>query len=154
MRKVHSFQESLKRGKRGENEFYSLFSDLVEKLDGYMADGKILATGKTYEIKTDYYCPTKTGNFAIEKISYGDRPGGPYQSLEKGIDYFIYFFPKAMQFHIWETATLVKELAKITKTLQTIPIFNVSHTTHIYKVPRHLLADIELDLEKVLKGKI
>lgn len=152
-RKIHNFQASLKRGHKGEAEFYELFKDQVERLDGYIADGRILATGKTYEIKTDYYCPTKTENFAMEKVSYGDKPGGPYQSLEKNVDYFIYFFPKAMQFHVWETKTLVRRLEKVTKDMHTIPIWNVAHTTWIHKVPRVELEDIELDLEKVLKGK-
>lgn len=151
---VHSFNESLKRGKKGETQFVQLFGDLVEPLDGFIADGKIKASGATYEIKTDFYCPTKTANFAMEYISYGDQPGGPYQSLKKGIDYFIYFFPSCMQFHVWKTKALVRKLDKIKDTLQTVPIRNVSHTTWIYKVPRDLLSDIELNLEKVLKGKL
>lgn len=153
--KIHSFQQSLKKGKRGEAQFLELFADLVEPSSGgFMEDFKIKANGKKIELKMDNWCPTKTENFAMERFSYDDKPGGPYQSLDKGIDYFIYFFPKAMQFHVWETKTLVARLAKVTKDLQTIPIFNVSHVTKIHKVPRHLLADIELDLEKVLKGKI
>ena len=151
--KIHEFKKSLSKGKKAEAEFAELFKDKVEQLDGFMSDFRLLKDGFGLELKTDFYDPSKSINFFIEKFSYAQVPGGPWQALTKGSSYFCYWFPMTMQFHVWDTETLVKELDKITKDMYVINVFNSSHTTQGYKVPRHLLEHIELDLESVLNGK-
>jgi hypothetical protein len=152
--KIHDFSKSRKKGRKGEAQFDELFGDLVTRESGYLQDFTIKANGKTVEIKTDSYCPTKTENFFMERWSYGRQDGGPHQALKKGIDYFIYFFPKAMQFHVFETRALVKALDILCEGQYIINVRNTSHVTQGYKVARADLAHLELDLEKVLKGRL
>lgn len=151
---VHEFAKDLKRGKKGEAEFEQLFGDLVRREDGYLQDFTVLADGTTIELKTDYWDPTKTENVFMERWSYKDQDGGPWQSLRKGITYYIYFFPKTMQFHCFEVKALVKELDKLCKDMFIINIYNRTHTTQGYKVKRADLEHLELNLEKLLKGRL
>lgn len=151
---VHEFAKDLKRGKKGESEFEQLFGDLVRREDGYLQDFTVLADNTTIELKTDSYDPTKTENFFMERWSYKDQDGGPWQSLRKGITYFIYFFPKSMQFHCFEVKALVKALDKLCEGQFILNIYNKTHVTQGYKVKRVDLEHLELDLEKLLKGKL
>lgn len=150
MDKLHSFQKSLKTGKRYENQFNELFKDKVEQLDGYASDFKITKNGKLVELKTDLYCPTKTNNLFMEFYSYGEEPGGPFQALKKGSDYYIYWFPKSMEFFVFKTATLVKKLNDLYPDPYLINVYNTSHVTRGMKVPREALESIRLDIMEVL----
>lgn len=153
--KIHEFKKSLARGKKGEAQFLDLFGDLVtESSGGFVEDFKINANGRTIELKMDSYCPTKTKNFFMERWSYKNQDGGPWQSLRKSVDYFIYFFPSSMQFHCFEVKTLVEKLDKLVEGLYIHNIYNSSHVTQGYKIRRVDLEHLELDLEKVLKGKL
>lgn len=153
--KVFDFKEQLKKGKRGEAQFLELFGDLVEESSGgFKEDFVCKIGGAKLEVKTDLYCPTKTENFFMERWSYEDQDGGPWQALRKKVDFFIYFFPSCMQLHCFSVSTLVERLDKLTKGMYIINVRNTSHTTQGYKVKRAYLEDLELDLEKVLRGKI
>lgn len=152
---VHDFKRSLKVGQKGEAEFHSLFADVLTRSSGYLEDFVITATGKKCELKVDSYDITKTINYFMERFSYGDKAGGPWQSLEKDIDFFIYYFPIGNTIAIWDTKALVKRLDKITADQYIINIRNTSHNTRGFKVKRADLADLELDIEQVfgLKSK-
>lgn len=153
--KIHEFKKSLSKGKKAEAEFLSLFPDLIaESSGGFIEDFTILANGKTIDLKTDFYCATKTENFFWERWSYKNQDGGAWQAKRKGVDYIVYFFATNMQFHCFEVKTLVRELDKIVPNLYLHNIYNSSHVTQGYKVKRADLEHIELDLEKVLKGKL
>lgn len=147
---VHDFQKSLKKGQKGESQFFELFNDVLERLDGYVADFKIKKNGKTIELKTDSWCPTKTPNFFIEVYSYGDKPGGPFQALEKKVDYFVYYFPKTQLIYMWETKELVDALKPLLKNGYVFNIKNTAHTTRGQLVKRELLEHIAIPIEKVL----
>lgn len=147
MAKVHKFEESLKRGKKGETEFHALFEDVLERESGFIVDFVIKATGEGVELKTDNWDPTKTENFFMERYSYGDKPGGAHQALEKGAKYFVYFFPMANLVYIWETKALVKLLDKITADQYVINVRNTSHNTRGFKVRRDLLEPACIDIE-------
>jgi hypothetical protein len=153
--KKHDFQRSLVKGKKGESQFYALFEDVLTRESGYIADFIITATGDGVEVKSDSYDPSKTENYFMERYSYGDKVGGPWQSLEKGIKYFVYFFPMCNMIYVFNTAALVRRLDKITEGQYIINIGNTSHTTRGFKVKRSDLADLELDIETVfgLKGR-
>jgi hypothetical protein len=150
---TYSFEKSLKKGKQAENMFLEYFGDKIEKLDGFMSDFRIIATGETIELKTDFYCPTKTENLFIERYSYGEVDGGPRQSLQKGSKYWVYWFPKANLFYCFKTARLVNLLEKIEQNYKLIPVFNLTHTTRGYKIPRAELEKIAIPLEEILQIK-
>lgn len=153
MSKIHEFKKSLSRGKRAESEFYELFKDKVEHLDGYAADFRIIKNDKLIELKCDSYDEHKTSNFFMERYSYADEPGGPHQSLKKGVDYFIYWFKSSMNFYCFETASLVRELDKLCKDQYLINIYNSNHTTRGYKVPRASLEHIRINIQDILNIK-
>lgn len=147
---VHEFQKSLKRGKKGEQAFYDLFADKVEWSDGYVADFTIKKNGMSLDLKTDFYDPSKSENFFIERYSYNDEPGGAHQALKKGVHYYVYFFPVCNLFYVFKVKDLVREIDRICKDQYLINVRNTNHITRGYKVPRHLLEHINLSLEDIL----
>lgn len=148
--KIHSFQDSLKRGKKAESEFYSLLEDKIEQLDGYAADFKVRKNGKLLELKQDTYDPDKTPNFFMERYSYAEQPGGPWQSQTKSIDYYIYWFKQTNDFYVFKVDSLVKKLEELAPTLRTVKVYNTAHVTTGYLVPRNLLTKLNLKLEDIL----
>lgn len=104
------FKTDLARGHEGEEAFHRLRPELI-RLDGRGADF-IDANGKTYEIKTDSYT---SGNFFIEVFSDLERgkKGGPWQSAEKKIDFYVYSFPKLAITYIFIVDDLLAQLALI-----------------------------------------
>lgn len=148
--KVHSFQKSLKVGQRAEAEFYDLFKDKVERLDGYAADFRIKRTGETIELKFESRCTSETPNLFLEKYSYGDEPGGCYQAAKKGTTYYIHFFPKTMEFFVYRTTRLVTWLNANVPRPWLINIRNQAHNTRGFLVKRVALEEIQLNLEDIL----
>lgn len=148
--KVFEFEKSLRKGKKAESEFHELFKDKVERLEGYMADFKILRTGETIELKTESRCETETPNLFIERYSYGTEPGGPYQAANKGSTYYIHYFPKTQAFYVYRTATLVTWLNANVPRPWLFNIKNKSHTTRGFVVRRSQLEAIQLNLEDIL----
>jgi hypothetical protein len=148
--KVFDFQASLKKGQKAESEFYELFKDKVDRLDGYISDFKIIKNGKTIELKTDFHDPSKTLNFFMEKYSYDDKAGGPYQALEKKSDYFVFFFPSTMEFFCYKVKALVKWLDKYYDNPYLLNVYNKGHVTKGFLVKRAELEDIRIQLEDIL----
>jgi len=150
VRKIHNFHASLKIGQAGELKFLAANPGKLEHLDGKIADFKILKNGKTIELKMDSYDPKATSNFFFEMFSYDTRPGGAYQALSKGVDYFIYCFRQSMECFVFDTQTLVNELKRLYPNPKLINIRNVGHITQGFKVGRSELEHIRLKLEDIL----
>lgn len=151
--KVHDFESSLKKGKKAEAEFFELFKDKLERLDGFINDFRIKATGETIELKLETRCTSETPNIFVERYSYKDVNGGPYQAAEKGSTYYIHFFPKTMEFFCYRTTKLV---AWLNANMPRPWLFNIRNKTHVtrgFVVRREALKDLELDLEEVLNGQ-
>ena len=131
------FDESLKIGKTGEDIFGNLHPFLVRE-DGLKYDFSF--KDKKIELKTEYYDMDKTENFFIERYSYDNVDGGPWQSLKNGVDYYIHFFVKN---HTWFSFT-TKELVEYLDTLELnlIKIPNKSHITRGFKIKRELLSHL------------
>lgn len=149
-KKVHSFQKSLKKGQKYEAMFEDLFGDKVTRTSGYIDDFKINKNGKSLDLKTDFYDMSKTENFFMERYSYAEQNGGPWQALDKGVDYYVYFFPSQMEFFVFKTTTLVKKLEELCADLKLVNVWNTSHITRGFKVPREWLNKIRIPLEDVI----
>jgi hypothetical protein len=147
--KEKDFNKDLKRGHEGEHSFFMRFQSCLTHLDGRNADFEINKTAETIELKTDYYDHDQTPNFFMEKYSYLDTPGGPWQALSKKIDYFIYFYPSNGALYIFNTAQLIKKLKKLEPILKLVTVKNKGYSTRGYKVSRQLLEDIMLDEETI-----
>lgn len=147
--KIHNFKKSLAYGSKKEQEFCKLFPEL-ELLDGYIADMRIRSSGKTVELKSDKYDLDKTGNFFMERYSYADKNGGPWQSSDKKIDYYVYQFTKNNAIFVFKTWRLKKLLEKHEDSFRQVRVYNTGHVTIGYLVPRTLLEPIALTMEDIL----
>lgn len=140
---MHNFANSLKIGKAGEAALNRLWPELVPT-DGRKGDFKL---GKdTVEVKTDSYDMDKTVNFFIERWSdiANQKPGGPWQSLEHGAKYFVYWFPKNGTAFVFETLELVTYLNTVLADYQSITIPNRAWVTVGYKIPRETLKSLAI----------
>lgn len=104
------FKKDLERGHKGELELLRLYPDLV-RLDGFNADF-VDQEGRTYELKTDFYT---SGNFFMERWSDVDKqkPGGPWQSKQKNIDFYVYMFPNLKKLFTFTVGDLVNQLENL-----------------------------------------
>lgn len=148
-KKEYEFKKDLVRGHSGEHSFYQKYQHLLSHLDGRNADFEINKTGETIELKTDYYDENLTDNLFIERYSYDDKNGGPWQSADKNITYYIYQFHSTGNMYCFNTKQLVKKMAKYAANLQLVPVKNKGYTTYGYKVNKQLLKDLVLEPEEI-----
>lgn len=104
--KVYGWKEQLKIGEEGERRFVSLwYSNYQETLvSSPVRDYDFLTPdGAPLELKSDNYDPAKTPNFFFERFSILSqrKPGGPWQSWEKGAEIFVYQFLKTSEAYIF-----------------------------------------------------
>lgn len=103
--------------------------------------------GKRIEVKTDWYSLDKTEFFFMERWSSIEKqkPGGPWQSLDKA-DVFVYLFIRdGVYFEFDNMGLLVEELDRIVSKLKLIRIPNRGYTGGGYKVPIKDLTDLFTD---------
>lgn len=131
------FDESLKIGKTGEDIFNDINPHL-QRENGLKFDFSY--NGKKIELKTEYYDINKTENFFIERFSYDDVDGGPWQSLNNNVEYYIHFFVKNKTFFVFKTEELVNYLNDLELNLIKIP--NKNHITQGFKIKRKDLSHI------------
>jgi len=92
---------------------------------------------------------TLTENFFMERYSYDDKPGGPFQAASKNIDYYIYYYPSHNELFIFNTKQLVRRLDRIMKNEKLVNVKNKGYTTRGYKVKRSLIEDLCLNFEDI-----
>ena len=137
---IFDFDESLKMGKSGEDLFHSYFPYL-KRTSGLDYDFES-ENGCKIELKSDSYDLNKYPNFFMERYSWGDRPGGPWQSLFKGATHYVYFYVKNETFFTFEVRKLVEALEFITEPKHLIEVRNRDHLTRGFKIPRESLNGI------------
>jgi len=148
---VRSFKSDLKLGQDAEAAF-ALKHNLTQT-SGRKGD-LLTASGKLVELKTDTYCPIKWKNFILERYSYDNKAGGPWQAKENKCDFFAYRFSKTDETYLFDVDTLLYRLDEILKTgeYELEDKHNRNHVTRFYRIPRALFLDINLSLE-VLNDK-
>lgn len=152
--KTHQFHESLQKGKQAEAKFLAKYEALLEQTDGRTGDFIIKATGAKVEIKSDLYDPRRTPNFFLEATSYDVKAGGPWQALNHGCEWFVYWFPLLGYTFCFRTSDLVAWLNTNMHKYKQLGIVNTAHVTTGILVPRSHLQDLWLDLDKVLSGEV
>jgi hypothetical protein len=106
-KKVYSWKEQLSIGEEGEARFQLLwratFNSQLSKAPTRDFDF-VTPEGKALELKSDNYDPAKTPNFFFERFSVlaQQKPGGPWQSWEKGADIFVYQFLRTNEAYIFQ----------------------------------------------------
>lgn len=119
----------------------------IYKLDGRRADF-VTHAGLLVEVKTDTH--KATGNLFMERFSSIAKrtPGGPWQSLSKGVDVFVYQMPNTQEdLWVFDTKKLVYRLdalieAGVLDTHDGVIVDNHRWKTFGYKVPMQLLEDL------------
>jgi hypothetical protein len=108
MHKVFDFREQLSIGQKGETLFHSYYPELT-RTNGRVGDF-ISPDGYIIELKCDSY--SGSPNYFIERYSSIEKksPGGPYQSKEKGVTDFVYFFVAEGTIHWFNVNQLVEWL--------------------------------------------
>lgn len=139
------FQAQLTVGSRGEELFLERYPSklIVHPEHAYDFDCKV--TGAKIELKTDTYNIDKTDNFFIERYSdvHKKSPGGVWQSYEKGVTVFCYYFVRNnIWFQFNDLPTLVSRLEELTKKKGMIYIKNKGWITGGYKIKREDLEDL------------
>ena len=102
---MHYFGKSLKKGQSGELRFHQQYP-ILTRLNGRSHDFTHPTLG-TIELKSDFYAPPK--NFFIElrvASAKGDKPGGPFQALNNGTDWFVYQFMATKEQYWFNTKEL------------------------------------------------
>lgn len=105
-RKVYGWKEQLTIGEQGEQSFQALWKSNFHNslIKSPVRDYDFLTEdGLKVELKSDNYHPSKTPNFFFERFSVlsQQKPGGPWQSWEKGADLFIYQFVLTSEAYIF-----------------------------------------------------
>lgn len=139
------FNKQLKIGAKGEEDFVLSYPTVITPFSGHAYDFDCVDTGAKIELKTDTYDMDKTVNFFIERYSdYNKKsPGGPWQSLDKGVSVFCYYFKKnGVWFQFNSLKKLVNRLNKITEGKGLVFIQNRGWTTAGYKIRREDIMDL------------
>ena len=135
---VYSFNLQKRAGKIGETLFFEAHKDDLIREDGRKKDFSVISTGQGIELKTDSYHINETKNFFFERYSNAEKgtPGGPWQALENGTEWFCYMFIPALTCYKFSTKELVEKLETLIVNLAPTEIKNEKHTTLGYRVPR------------------
>ena len=152
MVKQFDMKEQLAKGDAGEVLFLKYHPDLT-RLDGRKGDF-IGFTQRKIELKTDSRTTRNTPNFFMEHVRNEDTgaPGGPWQSADTDVYYFVYLF--ADGFIYWfETAALVLFLNQHKDSYKSHRVFNRGWTATGFLVPRASLESLIIKKENIYERK-
>lgn len=136
MAKTYTWKEQLQKGMKAEQLFLNICHLRLTKSETNDYDF-LTRDGRRVELKTDFYGENKTENFFIERWSVmeQEKPGGPWQSLGKKVDLFIYLYADTGAYYVFDD---LKALCKAVEKLKLpiIPVRNRTYNGGGYKVPR------------------
>lgn len=138
------FTKDLKKGKKAELDFLAACGKSIVASDGFKGDFVAVKSGEKLELKTDFYAHDLTKNFFMERYSYDEKNGGPWQAADHGCKYFVYYFKNPGFIYVFETKKLVDLLNNLTKSMGYVNVYNQGYTTRGYKIARDLLKQIEV----------
>ena len=141
MSKTFSMAAQLKKGKKAEKLFMERYGEgCFERTDGRKGDFRIKWSQAKIELKSDFY--TDTPNLFMERWSVAPtpdkpgKPGGPWQSLENGTKYYVYWCVEMDVMYVFDVASLVAALDTIIDTMRQIIVKNQGYYTIGYLLPK------------------
>lgn len=149
-KKVFDFKKQLAYSHAQEAAFLNLYQGESLTLSLDRKWDYITENGLKMELKTDTYDTVKTPNFFMERYSDISKksPGGPWRSLEHGVDLFVYWFPSnKVYYEFQDLAELVKVLDVLTDKQYMMSVRNKGWLTGGYKVLRESLQDLYKKVE-------
>ncbi len=142
------FTDDLQFGQAAEAQFHMLHPALV-RTDGRKGDFTN-SKGEIVELKTDRYSHDKTLNFFMERYSFSDVDGGPFQARNNGVKWYAYMYASGGQLYVFDVQELCEFIDRRYAERDLIKVVNETHITRGYKVPReqlvHLLVEPEVAL--------
>lgn len=141
-KKVFDWKTQLAIGEEGERIFAEHYHDKpLTKIEAHYADFKT-KEGEVLELKTDTYPMSKTPNFYFERYSDMKKksPGGIWQSMDKGVQVFCYFFKSdGVYFEFRDMPALKQCVEDYIRDKSYVIIRNKGYSSQGYKIPRSLL---------------
>ena len=153
--KRHDFRTSLKLGQQHEDVFLQAHPHLTRS--PVRSYDFVTLKGEYVELKTDLYDPRQTVNFFFERYSDSEKqkPGGVWQALGNGANYFIYYYPKTGEYYTFQTRELCAVLNVIERHCKQVRVLNHAWITTGFLVKREDLEPImsKFNLRKGNKWK-
>ena len=142
MRTPFQFNRQLKIGDQGEAWLFENYHTPLTRYEPHAYDF-VDHLGRPLELKTESRSLESTPNFFIERWSDMDKkkPGGPWQSIEKGVEVLVYLFLPSQTYFVFDSLPLlihtVEELDLKPKVIQ-----NVRYRASGFVVPREALSHL------------
>lgn len=142
-----TFYDDLKFGQDSEDRLLQQYPFLQLSIDKSY-DFLIKGTNVRVEKKCDSYDPKRYGNLIMERFSYDEKPGGPWQAQKHKCRFFIYWFVAYDVMFVFDTVQLLARLRKLIKRdkLKLHDKHNQYWVTQYYKVPISALEDINIGM--------
>ena len=144
--KTFSMKTQLAKGKKAEKDFMSRYGEgCFERTDGRKGDFRIKWSQAKVELKSDFYADTP--NLFMERWSVAPtdtkpgKSGGPWQSLENGTKYYVYWLVESDELFVFDVADLVAGLEQVLPTLRAITVKNQGYNTIGYLLPKKIVLD-------------
>lgn len=134
------FKTQLKVGDKGEQWLLENYHEPLTPFEGRAYDF-VDQHGRPLELKTETRSITDTPNFFIERWSDVDKkkPGGPWQSIEKGVEVLVYLFYPSQTYFVFDSLSLlIKNIED--RNLKEKLIINRGYTASGYVVRRETVA--------------
>jgi hypothetical protein len=139
--KTYSMKTQLAKGKKAEKAFMDRYGEnCFERTDGRKGDFRIKWSQTKVELKSDFY--SGTPNLFMERWSVAPtdakpgKPGGPWQSLENGTKYYVYWLVESDELYVFDVEGLVAGLDKILASLRAVTVKNQGYSTLGYLLPK------------------
>ena len=147
----NNWESDLKRGLKGEEFILNCYPNKLTKSKDLRWDFDTY-NGLKIETKCDFYPSQATNNLFIETISNNTKnsKGGPFISLENGVDYYLYMFNDSKEIYCFKTEELVNRVLELMPNLHLRTVRNKYYDTKGYTIPKDKLIDLNIDLEEIL----
>lgn len=142
MAKTFDFKTQLRVGDEGERWLLENYHEPLTPFEGRAYDF-VDQHGRPLELKTESRSLEDTPNFFIERWSDMDaqKPGGPWQSIEKGVQVLVYLFYPSQTYFVFDSLPLVIKNIEDRKLTPKV-IFNRGYRAAGYVVKRDTLAHL------------
>lgn len=144
-----TFSNDLLFGVQSESRLLERYPFLESLGKDKFGDFLIKGTKISAELKSDSYDPNRYGNIIMERYSYDEKPGGPWQAHKHKCRFFIYWFVAHDVMFVFDTVQLLARLRKLIKKdgLKLFDKQNRNWTTRFFKVPISALEDLNIGME-------
>lgn len=159
MKPAYSFHKQLAEAKPREAKVVSILKQRIAIFKDLKHCPEKTATADAYSKKQDEWVEIKVDttqypNHFVERFSskHEAKDGGPWQYQAKGVKYYVFYYLKQKEVHVFETSALISLVEKLlksgkiseTKHGKDVHQWGGKYVTYGYAIPKELLKEIEL----------